>query len=50
MLGEAVGFVADVLQQSKAVGVAAEAEWFGFAGQVDFFLTLGNRTNWNLRI
>ena len=41
MLREAVGFVADVLQQTQAVGVAAESQWFGVARHVDFFFPFG---------
>ena len=43
VLGEAVGFVADVLQQAEGEGVAARAERLVFAGEEDFFFLLGER-------
>jgi hypothetical protein len=41
VLGEAVGFVADVLQEAKGGGVAAEFDRLGVAGAEDLFLLLG---------
>ena len=41
MLRKTVGFVADVLQQTQAVGVAAESQWFGVTRQIDFFIPFG---------
>src|SRR5690348_2915202 len=41
MLGEAVGFVADVLKEPQRRGVAIEPERLGVAGAVDFLLALG---------
>ena len=43
VLGEAVGFVADVLQEPQGVGVLREPTRLGLAGHVDFFLALGQR-------
>ncbi len=41
VLGEAVGFVADVLEEAEGVGVTAEAEGFVGVGGEDFFAALG---------
>ena len=41
MLGEAVGFVADILQQAQGVGAAAETEGLVAVHDVDEFLPLG---------
>ena len=41
MLGEAVGLVADVLQQPQGERAAGEHDRVGPAGQVDLFLLLG---------
>ena len=41
MLGEAVGFVADVLQQPKREGMPAQSVGFFLAGDVNFFFPLG---------
>ena len=43
MLGEAVGFVADVLQQPQGVGVAAEAQGFVAVREIDELFALGER-------
>ena len=43
VLGEAVGFVADVLQQPQRVGVAAQPVRFRFARQKHLFLALRQR-------
>ena len=41
MLGETVGFVAHVLQQTQGEGMPANPQWFLGAGQVDLFLAFG---------
>jgi hypothetical protein len=41
VLGEAVGFVADVLEEAEGVAVAGEPAGFGLAGDVDLFFSLG---------
>src|SRR6516225_458143 len=43
MLGEAVGFIADVLQQPQSRGMAAQLQRLGVAGPVDLFFALGER-------
>ena len=43
VLGEAVGFVADVLEQPEGERPAAEDDRVGAAGDVDLFLALGQR-------
>src|SRR6478736_8998028 len=41
VLGEAVGFVADVLKEAEGEGVAGEFYRVAFAGEEDFFFLLG---------
>ena len=41
VLGEAVGFVADVLEEAKRKRVAREFDRVAFAGEKDFFFLLG---------
>lgn len=41
MLGKAVRFVTDVLQQPQGEGMSAEPQWFGRAGEIDFLFALG---------
>ena len=43
MLGEAVGLVADVLQQPQGERAAAQDDRVGPAGDVDLLLALGQR-------
>ena len=43
MLGEAVGLVADVLQQPQGVAVAAQVQRLGGVGREDKLLALGQR-------
>ena len=43
MLGEAVGLVADVLQQPQGIAVAAQPQRLVAAGHVNLFLALGQR-------
>ena len=40
VLGKAVGFVADVLEQAECEGAAFEAERSGRAGDLDFFFAM----------
>jgi hypothetical protein len=42
VLGEAVGFVADVLEEPQGVRVAAEAEGIFAARDKEFFFALGD--------
>ena len=41
VLGESVGFVAHVLEQSQCEGIAAQAYGFFLAGEKDFFVLFG---------
>ena len=41
VLGESVGFVAHVLEQSQCEGIAAQADGFFLAGEKDFFVLFG---------
>ena len=43
MLGEAVGYVADVFEQAERVGVAGKPQRFAPARQEDLLLPLGQR-------
>ena len=43
MLGKAMGLVADVLEQTEGIAVAAEPQRLFAAGHVDLFLALGQR-------
>ena len=43
MLGKAVGFVADELEQSQAEGMPAEAVGLGLAREEDFLFLFGQR-------
>ena len=43
VLGEAVGFVPDVLQQLKGWGSFGQFQWFGASLQVNILLSFGNR-------
>lgn len=43
VLGEAMGFVPDVLQQAEGERMAAEAKGFVGTGEVDFLFLLGER-------
>ncbi len=43
MLGKAMGFVADILEEAQGVGVAAQVQWLFGVHHVNQFLSFGER-------